>query len=231
MKIAILGAMQEEIEPILEVLNKKDGYTVVEHAGNNFYVSKYAGHELVIAWSKIGKVNAAITATVLLEKFECKILLFTGVAGALNHLLKINDIVYATSTVQHDIDITNFGHPFGYVPGIEVFTPTDSRLNEIAVNLAASMNLNLVGGIIASGDQFICDSDKKNWLIQTFNADAVEMEGAAVGQVCSFYKVPFFLMRAISDEAGNKATIDFDDFLHESAKSSANFILRMVKNI
>ncbi|AGZ82318.1 5'-methylthioadenosine/adenosylhomocysteine nucleosidase [Campylobacter fetus] len=226
MKVAILGAMPEEIAPLLSRLQN---YETIKYAKNEFYLAKYKNHELVIAYSKIGKVNSTLTATLMVEKFGCEILLFTGVAGALNEKLKIGDIIYATSTAQHDLDISAFGHPYGYVPGINVYEKTDEKLNNIAKKVATKNGVNLVSGVIVSGDQFICDPVKKEWIKSTFDADAVEMEGASVGQVCATLGVPYFLMRAISDEAGGGAEIDFDKFVVEVANTSAKFVLDMVE--
>ncbi|CAD7287584.1 Aminodeoxyfutalosine nucleosidase [Campylobacter majalis] len=226
--IAILGAMQEEITPMLELIGE---YEKIDYASNTFYKAKFHGKDIIIAYSKIGKVNAAITATVMIEKFKAEKLLFSGVAGSLNPNLHICDIIYATKVAQHDLDITAFGHPHGYVPGIEVFCKTDNALNQIAMSVAKEQSINLIGGVVASGDQFICAQDKKDWIKATFNADAVEMEGASVGQVCAQLNVPFFMLRAISDEASGGADMDFDEFLDKSAKISAKFVLEMVKKI
>ncbi|MBE3606186.1 5'-methylthioadenosine/adenosylhomocysteine nucleosidase [Campylobacter sp. RM13119] len=226
--IAILGAMNEEITPIL---NRLQGYEVIEYAGNKFYTSNYNGKDIVVAYSKIGKVNAALTASILIQKFKAEKLLFTGVAGALANGLKIGDLLFATSLVQHDLDITDFGHPYGYVPGIEIFTKTDEGLNEIAKSVAKKHAIDLKSGIIATGDQFVCRQEKKDWIKNTFNASAVEMEGASVAQVCTQLDVPFFMMRAISDEASGDATCDFDEFLHTSAEVSADFVLDMVSQL
>ena len=226
--IAILGAMREEVAPLLEAVSE---YKEVKHANNTFYLAKFEGRELVIAYSKIGKVNAAITTSAMIEKFGAKKLLFTGVAGALNPNLKIGDMLYATSLVQHDLDITAFGHQPGYVPGTSVFIKSDENLNAIASRVAAESGLNLQSGIIATGDQFICEKSKKEWIKTTFNADATEMEGASVALVCESLGVPFFVLRAISDEAGGGAEFDFDEFLNSSAKISANFMLEMVKSL
>lgn len=226
--IAILGAMDEEITPILSRLTS---YDTIEYANNKFYTSNHKGKDIVIAYSKIGKVNAALTASILVQKFKAQKLLFTGVAGAISNDLKIGDLLFATSLAQHDIDITAFGHPYGYVPGIKIFSKTDDELNNIAKNVAKERGINLKGGIIATGDQFICTSEKKEWIKDIFKADAVEMEGASVAQVCSQLGVPFFMLRAISDEASGGAEFDFDDFLHTSAEISADFVLGMVEKI
>ncbi|WP_169777458.1 5'-methylthioadenosine/adenosylhomocysteine nucleosidase [Campylobacter mucosalis] len=226
--IAILGAMNEEITPILE---RVGDYETINYANNSFYKANYKGKDLIIAYSKIGKVNSSLTATLLIEKFGAKTLLFSGVAGALNENLKIGELIYATSLAQHDLDITAFGHPYGYVPGVEIFAKTDEGLNALALKIAQKRGLKLTGGIIATGDQFVCSSEKKSWIKATFKADAVEMEGASVAQVCSQLNVPFFVLRAISDEANGSAEFDFDEFLHSSAKISADFVLEMVENL
>ncbi|MGB2552041.1 5'-methylthioadenosine/adenosylhomocysteine nucleosidase [Campylobacter sp. MOP51] len=226
--IAILGAMQEEIAPLLKVLGD---YKEVKHANNTFYLANFKGKELVIAYSKIGKVNAALTATVMIEKFGATKLLFTGVAGALNENLKIGDMLYASSLVQHDLDITAFGHPYGYVPGTSIFVKSDANLNALAAKIAKEKGINLLEGVIATGDQFVCNAERKEWIKNTFKADATEMEGASVALVCESLDVPFFILRAISDEAGGGAEFDFDEFLQSSADLSADFVLSMVEEL
>ena len=228
MKIAIMGAMPEEIEPIID---KLDNVVTTIYAANTYYEGSYKGKEVVVAYSKIGKVFATLTATMLIEKFGCDRLLFSGVAGAISDELKIGDLVIADGLCQHDLDITAFGHPFGYVPEGEVCIPADVKLREIAKIIALKKGLTLKEGIIATGDQFIADSKKKEWIGETFNADALEMEGASVAVVCSVLNVPFFILRAISDAADMDASFNFDTFLKSSAKISADFILSMVENI
>ena len=229
MRIGIMGAMREEIEPILELVDEVD--TEIDYAKNKYYKAKYDGTELVIAYSKIGKVNSALTAATMIEKFGIDILLFSGVAGAINEELKIGDLIIATKLCQHDLDITAFGHPYGYVPESKVFVETDERLNNIARNVAKKLDKKLLSGIIATGDQFIANPEKKEWIKNTFNADALEMEGASVGFVCDSLGVPFFVLRAISDSADMDAGFDFDKFLEGSAKESAKFLMEMVREI
>ena len=113
MKIAIMGAMPEEVAPILEKLGE---YTTTKYAGNTYYEASYNGVALVIAYSKIGKVFSTLTATTMIEHFGAEKLLFSGVAGAISSKLKVGDLIVATKLSQHDLDITAFGHPFGFVP-------------------------------------------------------------------------------------------------------------------
>ena len=228
MKIAIMGAMPEEIEPLLShVQNIKK----TEYAANTYYEAEYKGKEIVIAYSKIGKVFAALTAATLIEKFKCDMLLFSGVAGAIDPDLEIGDLIIADGLCQHDLDITAFGHPHGFVPEGEVCIATDSYLRDVAKEVAAKKGLPLKEGVIATGDQFVANVERKSWIAKVFNAHALEMEGASVAVVCNALEIPFFILRAISDSADMDAGFDFDTFLESSAKVSAEFILDMVEAI
>jgi len=228
MRIAIMGAMPEEIEPLVAKLHDVEE---VQYADNTYYIGTHHGQEVVVAYSKIGKVFATLTATILIEKFGCEKLLFTGVAGAISDELHIGDLIIAEGLCQHDLDITAFGHPYGYVPEGEVCIWADPGLREIARKVAYEKQITLREGVIATGDQFVADPERKNWIAQTFKADALEMEGAAVAVVCHALEVPFFILRAISDSADMDAGFDFDAFLASSAKVSADFVMAMVKKI
>ena len=228
MKIAIMGAMREEIEPILEAVGS---YTATEHAGNTFYECQFGGHDLIIAYSKIGKVFSAITASVMCERFGARALLFTGVAGAISSELHIGDLVMASALCQHDVDITAFGHPYGFIPEGEVMIETSPLLRSLAAEVAVDMGIDLYEGVIATGDQFVASAERKEWIAKTFNADALEMEGASVACVCANFGIPFFILRAISDSADGDAGVDFDTFLQSSAKVSAKFVLEMVQRL
>lgn len=228
MKIAIMGAMPEEVEPIV---SKLDDVKQTVYGANTYYEGSYNGQEVVVAYSKIGKVFATLTATMLIEKFGCDRLLFSGVAGAISSDLNIGDLIIADGLCQHDLDITAFGHPFGYVPEGEVCISTDVSLRNTAKEVARSKGLTLKEGVIATGDQFVANPERKDWIGDTFKADALEMEGASVAVVCSALEVPFFILRAISDSADMDASFNFDEFLESSAKISADFILSMVDAI
>ena len=227
-KLAIMGAMQEEIEPLLAYFDKVN---VVEYANNKYYEVSYNGLEIVIAYSKIGKVFASLTASTMIEKFGCDTLLFSGVAGAVNPNLKIGDLIIADKLCQHDLDITAFGHPNGYVPGGKVFVETSKELREIAIKVANENDLKVIEGTIATGDQFVHSTQRKEFIEKTFDADALEMEGASVAVVCDALNVPFFILRAISDTADMDAGFDFDEFLKSSAKNSADYLIKILKEL
>ncbi|WP_320034683.1 5'-methylthioadenosine/adenosylhomocysteine nucleosidase [Halarcobacter sp.] len=227
-KLAIMGAMEEEIEPLLAHF---DNVKVTDFAKNKYYEVTYNGLEIVIAYSKIGKVFASLTASTLIEKFGCDTLLFSGVAGAINPKLKIGDLIIADKLCQHDLDITAFGHPHGFVPGGDVFIETTEKLRDIAKEVAVENSLSVLEGTIATGDQFVHSVERKEFIESTFKADALEMEGASVAVICDSLSVPFFILRAISDTADGGADIDFDEFLKSSAKESADYLIKIVDKL
>ena len=237
MKIAIMGAMIEEVEPFLKLgeheplLKYFKKHNDIDYGGNLYHEAKYKGLDIVLGYSKIGKVNAALTAATMIEKFGAEKLLFTGVAGAVNPSLKIGDLIAATQLCQHDLDITAFGHPHGYVPEGKVYVEPSRELLRIAKSVADEKEISLKGGVIATGDQFIADPVRKKWIEKTFDADAIEMEGAAVAVVCDQLNIPFFVLRAISDTADSDATFDFDEFLKHSSQVSSSFVLAMLDKI
>ena len=226
--IGIMCAMREELEPVLEMVEVKE---VIEYARNKFYLAKFQNLDLVLAYSKIGKVNAATTASVLIEKFGAGKILFSGVAGAIDKDLKIGDLIIASKTCQHDVDLTVFGYEYGFIPESKVFFECDGNLNNIAKNVAKKLGIKLKEGIIATGDEFIHSKEKKEWIAKTFNANAIEMEGGAVGCVTWTLDVPFFMLRSISDSAEEGAGVDFDEFLEESSKVSAKFLIEMLNEM
>lgn len=228
MKIAIMGAMVEEITPLLQALGS---YKETRYAGNVYYEAAYKGLELVIAYSKIGKVFSTLTATTMIEKFGAQKLLFSGVAGAINPKLKIGELIAGVKLCQHDVDITAFGHPDGFIPEGKLFIESDRALLDVAKEVADEMGTSLFEGIIATGDQFVANEARKEWIATTFHADALEMEGASVAVVCDALDVPFFILRAISDAADMDAGFNFDAFLESSAKESAAFVMKMLDKL
>jgi adenosylhomocysteine/aminodeoxyfutalosine nucleosidase len=224
-KIAIMGAMPEEIAPILEKLGE---YKTTKYADNEYYEAKYNGIDIVVAYSKIGKVFSTLTASTMIQHFGCDKLLFSGVAGGINPSLKIGDLIVATKLSQHDLDITAFGHPMGFVPGGSVFVEADKELIKLSKEVANELGKTVQEGTIATGDQFVHDSAVKDNIVKHFNADALEMEGGSVAVVCNALNVPFFILRAISDTADTDASFSFDEFMESSAIISAEFIMKLV---
>lgn len=225
MTIGIIGAMREEIEPLINIYKN---YESIEIGGNTFYKINYKDSVIIIAYSRIGKVHSAITACSMIIKFGVECIIFSGVAGALSGELKVGDLILATKLCQHDVDITAFGHPLGFIPEGKLFYESDSNLRKKAKEIAKTLNLNIKEGVIASGDQFIANKDIKERIVKEFGAIAVEMEGASVACVCDNFKIPFCIFRSISDSADGKANVSFDEFLESSAKISANFVTKLI---
>lgn len=232
MKIGIIGAMVEEITPLLEFF--KDAHLDIQTqniGGSVYHCINIKQDSVYIAYSKIGKVHSALVATMMIAHFGCEKILFSGVAGGLRRDLVVGDLLIATKLCQHDVNISAFGHPLGFIPESAVFIESDSELNAIARSVASSIGKELKEGIIASGDQFINDNSKKQWISQTFDACAVEMEGASVAVVCAAFSVPFCIFRSISDSADTNADISFDEFLESASKVSARFCIQFIKKL
>lgn len=227
-KIGIIGAMEEEITPILALFPQAQEIAL---GGNVFYHIAYKGAEIYVAYSKIGKVHSAITASTMILRFGCEKVIFCGVAGDLQEDLAVGDLLLGSKLCQHDVDISAFGHPLGFIPESRVFIETDENLNAIARQVALESNITLKEGIIASGDAFIHSKEKKQWIIENFGAAAVEMEGASVAVVCDSFKVPCCILRSISDSADGAADVSFDEFLNSSARIGANFVKQMIDRL
>lgn len=227
-KIGIIGAMEEEITPILALFPQAQEIAL---GGNVFYHIAYKGAEIYVAYSKIGKVHSAITASTMILRFGCEKVIFCGVAGGLDTDLAVGDLLLGSKLCQHDVDISAFGHPLGFIPESRVFIETDENLNATARQVALESNITLKEGIIASGDAFIHSKEKKQWIIENFGAAAVEMEGASVAVVCDSFKVPCCILRSISDSADGAADVSFDEFLESSARIGANFVKQMIDRL
>lgn len=228
MRVAILSAMPEEITPII---NEFSSHKIKEYANNKYHLSKYNGHELIIAYSKIGKVLSAFTATIMIEHFGAEMLLFSGVAGGLSNNISLGDIVIASQTVQYDIDITAFGYKQGEIPGNSVFIHTCKNLRNKFKHIADNNYFTLKEGIIATGDKFVNNRKLKETISNKFGAIAVEMEGASVHTVCNELKIPCALIRAISDVSDEQAAETFPNFLEFSAKRSAKLISLFIQSL
>ncbi len=226
--IAIIGAMREEIEPLLAHFGD---FETIDIGENLYYKITRGNRTIIVAYSKIGKIHASLTCATMILHFGAQCVIFSGVAGGLRADLKVGDVVLASALCQWDVDISAFGHPLGFITESKIYFESDSRLNSVARSVASAQNIELKEGIVASGDAFVFDSAKKRWIIEHFNAAAVEMEGASVAVVASLLKVPFCVIRAISDSADEGASVSFDEFMVESAKQSAKFVLAMIEEI
>ena len=224
--IGIIGAMQPEVEALIDALSGKACESV---SGIDFYTGKIGEKSVAIAKCGIGKVFAAICAEVMILKYSPDLLVNTGVGGALASDLKTGDIVIADTLCQHDMDTSPIGDPKGLVSGINmIYFDADKRAGEILLASAKELGLNARLGRIATGDKFIASSADKDRIILDFSADACEMEGCAIAQTAFVNGTPFAVVRAISDSADGEATMDYPTFLGIASKNSTNLTLALV---
>lgn len=217
--IGIITAMALEAE---KLISESENASAEEVTGILFHKLTINKTDVVLAVCGVGKVNAARCAEAMILKYSPDLIINTGVGGALADNLNIGDIVISESVVQHDMDTSPLGDPIGFLstPPL-VFIPADQSTAEILCENAKELGLNAVKGIIASGDQFVCTPEKKDFIRSSFGAAATEMEGAAIGQVCYLAGVPFVVLRAISDGSNDDSAIDFPTFAKMAADNSA----------
>ncbi|HLU23077.1 MAG TPA: 5'-methylthioadenosine/S-adenosylhomocysteine nucleosidase [Bacillaceae bacterium] len=228
MKIAIIGAMDEEIELLREQIADKNEEIV---AGSVFITGTLHGKDVVLLRSGIGKVNAAMSTTILMERYQPDYIINTGSAGGYNPSLKIGDLVISNEVRHHDVDVTAFGYEYGQVPQLPAAFKANEALVRTAIEGAKKLpSIHAVTGLIATGDTFMSDPERVEFVRKTFkDLQAVEMEGAAIAQVAHQYGIPFVVIRALSDIAGQESDISFDQFLETAAVNSANLVMEIVK--
>ena len=231
MKIGIIVAEPEEheaIEKIVEIKSKKVIFELM------FTEEVIDSKEIILVKCGIGKVNAARTTQLLIDKYNPDYIIDVGVAGALNPMLEIGDIVIGETLVQHDFDITAFGHTKGYIPGIGERIYSDEELIgkfEQAIDNKKDRNYKIEKGTIASGDIFCTEIPMKDKIYAKFNAQCVEMEGAAVAQVCDLCNKPFMVLRSISDKPNGENTVAFEQFIKPSSEKCANLLREFFKEL
>lgn len=227
--LGIIGAMDEEVAKIKERLENVEVQTF---GGMDFYKGNFEGKSVVVVRSGIGKVNAAVCAQILADRYQVSGIVNTGIAGSLMAKIDIGDIVLSTDALQHDMDATNFGYPAGQIPRMDVLSfHADPKLLALAKECCGRVNpeIHTYEGRVVSGDQFISDQKKKDWLIETFHGYCTEMEGAAIAQAAYLNGIPFLIIRAISDKADNSANVDYPTFEAQAIIHSVNLMLEMIR--
>ncbi|GIN20085.1 MAG TPA: 5'-methylthioadenosine/S-adenosylhomocysteine nucleosidase [Bacillus bacterium] len=230
MKIAVIGAMEEEVELLRE---KMDVHKAEVIAHCEYFIGTLQGKEVVLSKSGIGKVNAAMATAILFERYNPDVVVNTGSAGGYNSELKIGDLVISSEVCHHDVDVTAFGYKYGQVPQLPEAFKADASMIEIAEAAARSIEgVQAVKGLIATGDTFMSDPDKVEFVRGKFpDIQAVEMEGAAIAQVAYQFDIPFVIIRSLSDIAGQKSEISFDKFIEKASVNSANLVMEMIKGL
>lgn len=225
--IGIIGAMDEEVEQLVGAMQAE---RTEEKAGMKFCCGRLSGKAAVVVRSGIGKVNAAACTQILCDDFGVDAVINTGIAGSLDSSIDIGDIVLSSDVLHHDMDATGFGYPLGQIPRMDTLSfRADEKLIEAARQCCGRelLDVKVHVGRVVSGDQFISDKNVKERIAANFGGMCTEMEGAAIAQTAYINKVPFLIVRAISDKADDSATMDYPTFEAQAIKNSVTLIKAM----
>ncbi|MDS9470992.1 5'-methylthioadenosine/S-adenosylhomocysteine nucleosidase [Sporosarcina pasteurii] len=230
MKVGVIGAMEEEVNLLREEIESPKTKII---ANCEFVEGVLGKHEVVLVKSGIGKVNAAIATTLLLETYKPDVVINTGSAGGFLETLEIGSIVISDEVCHHDVDVTAFGYAHGQVPNLPETFKAESTLIQSAKEAVDEIGQHTSAvGLVASSDSFMSDTNRVEQVRQIFpSMIAAEMEAAAVAQVCHQFGTPFVVIRALSDIAGKESSISFDEFLPVAARHSTDIVLRVISKL
>jgi len=229
--LGIIGAMDEEVAKIKEQMSD---VKVMTKAAMDFYEGTLGGKPVVVVRSGIGKVNAAMCTQILVDSYGVDAVINTGIAGSLNAQIDIGDIVLSTDTLEHDMDAVAFGYPLGQIPRMDTLAfKADDKLRAIAKKVCEEVvpEVSVFEGRVVSGDQFVSDKGKKEWLVENFDGYCTEMEGAAIAHAAYLNEIPFLIIRAISDKADDSASMDYPTFEAQAIEHSVTLLLELCKRI
>lgn len=230
MKIAIIGAMEEEVALLRENISNPEVETI---AGCEYTSGMMKDKEVILLRSGIGKVNAAMSTAVLLQHFKPDCIINTGSAGGFDPSLNVGDVVISTEVRHHDVDVTAFGYEYGQVPQLPAAFTADGKLMQTAIDSVKELgDAQVVSGLIATGDSFMNDPLRVEAIRDKFtDLQAVEMEAAAIAQVAHQFKVPFVIIRSLSDIAGKESDVSFEQYLEKAALHSAKMVMSIVESV
>lgn len=220
----IIAAMQEEMQEIKKIMQDIEKLKIYEL---NFFKGTINDKNVVLVEAGVGKVNAARVTQILIDNFKVEGIINVGSAGSCNDELEIGDIVIGKKLVQHDFDITAFGHEKGFISNVGQFVESNEQLLvkiEETIKRIKDKDFKIKVGTIASGDIFCTEPKMKEKIRNKFNADCIEMEGSAIAQVCKLDKIPFLVVRSISDKPNGQNEITFDKFLEKASRRCAYII-------
>jgi len=221
--------MEEELHQLKEAISET---TVKNIAKQTFYDGMIYDQPVTIVESGIGKVNAAVATTLLIQEFQVDLVLNTGSAGGIGSNLAIGDLVISTHLIHHDADNRAFGYTYGQIPQMPPDYMADEALGTLIERAAASMSWKVEKGLIVTGDSFVSSTHEIDRIKKYFpQALVTEMEGAAVAQTCAQFDIPFAVIRAVSDTADEEADISFDEFVLLAGKRSAELVLTLIENL
>lgn len=223
--VGIIGAMDIEIQLIKDRMIIADEN---QYAGFIFYVGKYKDLNIVLTSCGVGKVNASSCTQILIDRFKVTEIINTGIAGSLNEKVKLCDIVISDNVTYHDVRQAQMKRCFPF----KEFFSANKQLKEIAIKAYENCmfkNYDYHIGRIVTGETFVSDNDLKNAIINAYNPYCIEMEGGAIGHVADINKIPFLIIRSISDNADNNATVSYDEFETIASNNSAKLVLNMLE--
>ncbi len=227
--IGIIGAMDLEIRTLIE---KTKVISVKNIVGANFILGSLEGNNAVLVKCGIGKVNAAVCTQIMIDMYGVDCIINIGVAGALAEGLNVGDVVISSDAMHHDINVEALGYAPGVIPDMETsLFEADSRLIETAKEALAECGIKGMVGRVAGGDIFVADSRLKEYIVNNFNAACCEMEGSAIAQTCYLNKIPFVIIRAMSDSADNSGNMDYPAFKALAAAQSEKIVSLMLAKI
>ena len=227
--IGIIGAMEEEVEILKSSIENRE---TIQIAHVIFYKGNIEDKQVVLAQSGIGKVNAAITATLLINEFKPDLIINTGSAGSVDSELNIGDIIISNKVYYHDVNATAFGYKLGQVPSMPEVYETDKELIDLAKSSIEQLDLNGIVGEVATGDSFIGSIDQRKVIKSNFpTASVVEMEAGAIAQTCYQYNVPIIVTRAVSDLADTESDVTFEEFLKVACVNSSKIVKLLLNRV
>lgn len=228
MKFGIICAMPEEIKELTAVLEQPQ---VKQLGGKKYFEGQINAQDVVLVESGIGKVEAGITTEHLIVEFKADVIINSGSAGGIGSGLHVGDVVVSSATAYHDVDATAFDYQYGQLPGQPAQFLASTKWADAIVKAGETTGLNIFKGLIVTGDQFVASEQAIKQILTHFpNALSSEMEGAAVGQVANDHKVPYVVVRAMSDTGDGEAGVSFDEFIIEAGKRSAQMLIALLNS-
>lgn len=230
MSVGIIGAMDQEVSAVLAYMSDVQQIKLFD---TTFYEGKINNKSVVLVKSGIGKVKAAISATLLISNFKVKAVINTGSAGAIADILEVSDVVIANKVAYHDVNLLAFDYKLGQLPGYEPYFICDQSLVQKAYQASEKIkNIHVYKGTILTGDTFVADKNTVKELAKNFdNPFVCEMEGAAIAQVCHDFNTPFVIIRSASDKADGNADVSFNDFIQIASANSALIVQQLISNL
>lgn len=227
--IGIIGALDIELERLIGAMREPAHREI---SGVPFTCGKFLGTDVVIARAGVGKVNAAVCAQTMALIYEPELIINSGVSGALSPELRVGDVVIGTDVVQHDVDTTALGDEPGFVSTVDRLSfPLDNFASTAIAAAAEELGIRAVRGRIASGDQFVASTERKEEIVRLFSAVTCEMEAGAIAHVCFLNRIPCAVIRSISDGGNEEAPMSYEEFLPLAAKNSSELTLAYLKSL